>query len=219
MNRLESREDLLIPDDYEKVRRDILPFINTPKTSTEVSIQPPPSCEKLKEHKCIKGQVGKCDSYDKEKDRQKENYFEDAGEWIDFMSGILRLAEWVRRSHSLNAYYPPSLLEKFYLYKNVDFEKLGMQLRCRKCHKSVYVCFLFSENRNEWVATHAQCMFGCAENTWMISSVEFRILDAAMIGYIKKTLAYAPGYGHVVIPAPGDEEFSRGLPFASELIH
>jgi len=135
------------------------------------------------------------------------------------MSEILRMAEWVRRSHCVSAYYPPSLLERFYLYKNADFEKLGMQLRCKNCHKSVYVCFLFSESRNEWIATHAQCMFGCAESIWVLSAPEFKILDAAMIGYIKKALAYAPGYGHIVVPAPGDEEFGRGLPFAHELVH
>jgi len=210
---------MLIPDDYERVKKKILPLVNSIKSSAEVQIQPPPSCEKLKEHRCVKGQVGKCDGYDKEEDEQKESYFEDAGEWIDFMSEILRMAEWVRRSHSVSAYYPPSLLDKFYLYKNADFEKLGMQLRCKKCDKSAYVCFLFSERRNEWVATHAQCMFGCAQNSWMISALEFKILDAAMIGYIKKALAYAPGYGHVFIPAPGDEEFGRGLPFGSELLH
>jgi hypothetical protein len=219
MKQFESRERLFIADGYEKVRKTVLPLKNPPENLTRVQIQPPPSCEMIKEHKFIKSPARGCDGYVKEKEEKKESYFEDAAEWIDFMSEILQMAEWVRRSHAVNSYYPPSLLEKFYLHKNVDYKKLGMQLRCKKCRKSVYVCFLFSEKRNEWVATHAQCMFGCAENTWTLTANEFKILDAVMIGYIKKVLAYAPGYGHILIPAPGDEEFSRGLPFAYELIH
>ena len=219
MKRLESRENRLIPDDYGEPQKNVLPLISSLTTSTDIQIQPPPSCEKLERHKCVKGRAGKCDSYTEEKEKEKENHFEDIGEWIDFMSEIMRMAEWVRKSHSIGAYYPPSLLEKFYLHKNVDFEKLGMQLRCKNCDTSVYVCFLFSERRNEWVATHAQCMFGCAKNTWMLSAPEVRILDAAMIGYIKKVLSCPPGYGHIVVLAPGDEEFCRGLPFAGELIH
>jgi len=72
MRRLESHEDLLIPDDYGKVQKNVLPFVNLTETSTGVSIQPPPSCEKLKEHKCVKGQVGKCESYVEEKKEKKK---------------------------------------------------------------------------------------------------------------------------------------------------